>query len=306
MRKPSVYVVVLNWNQKDLTDECLASLAKATYPAFRIVVVDNGSEDGSVEYLRQRHPGVTYIANRENLGFSGGNNVGIEHAMAEGCDYVYLLNNDTEVSPDFLYPVVSTMESDPKIGIAGSTVFYFNPPDIIWFTGAHANWLRGDMVDPRVGKRLDKESARLEDVDEVAGAGMMVRRKVIEHVGMLDSTFFIYFEETDWCQRAKKGDWRVVWVPESQIWHKVSMTFGEVSPVMTYLMTRNRWLFMRKHCPRFSFFALHYFLRGAKWYCRHLWGGQPVLAKAVLWGLRDALLSRYGKGAMEELRGKNA
>jgi len=302
MGHPLVSVIILNWNQKELTDECLRSMAKVSYPAFKIVVVDNGSIDGSLEYLRGRHPGITYLANRDNLGFSGGNNVGIEYAVAEGCDYVYLLNNDTEVDPDFLDSMVSAMETDPRIGIAGSTVFYFDPPDIVWFAGAHANWLRGDMVDPRVGKHLGTKLPPLEDVDEVAGAGMLVRTRLIREIGMLDPTFFIYYEETDWCQRAKKSDWRVVWVPESKVWHKVSMTFGELSPVMTYLMTRNRWLFMKKHCPRFPLFAVHYFLRGAKRFCRFAIHGQPGLAKATYLGIWDAFLGRYGKGAMEKLR----
>ena len=114
-----------------------------------------------------------------------------------------MLNNDTEVDPNFLDTIIASVESDPKIGMAGSTVFYFDSPDVIWFAGAHANWVSGDMVDPRVGKQLGTGLPRLEDVDEVAGAGMLVRRQVIEQVGMLDPRFFIYYEETDWCQRAK-------------------------------------------------------------------------------------------------------
>jgi len=267
----------------------------------KIVVVDNGSIDGSVEYLRKRYPEIEYISNQENVGFAGGNNAGIEYAMAKKCGYIYLLNNDTEVDPNFLSTIIAVAESDPKIGIAGSSVFYFTSPDIVWYAGGYANWLSGDIVDPRVGKRLGIDLPRLEDVDEVAGAGMLVRRKVIEDIGMLDPRFFIYYEETDWCQRAKKAGWRVVWVPESKIWHKVSMTFGELSPVMVYFMTRNRWLFMRKHCQYFILFAAHYFLRSAKRFLEFQRQGQPMLQRAIVFGVRDAVLGRYGKVEVERL-----
>jgi len=304
MNHPSVCIVIVNWNQKGLTEECLKSLKNITYARAKTVVVDNGSTDGSIEYLRERYPEIKYISNAENLGFSGGNNVGIEYAVAEGFDYIYLLNNDTEVDSNFLTDIITATQKDPKIGIAGSTVFYFSSPDTVWYAGGHANWISGDMLDPRVGKQLTVDELPLEDVDEVAGAGMLIKRQVIEDVGVLDPSFFIYFEETDWCQRAKKYGWRVVWVPESKVWHKVSMTFGELSPVMIYLMTRNRWLFMWKHSPYFILFMAHYFLRSAKNYLVFWRQKQPKLQRALVWGVRDALLGRYGKGEMESLRGK--
>lgn len=304
---PLVFIVVLTWNQKELTDECLRSLSNVSYRNRRTVVVDNGSSDGSVEFLRQRHPEATFLSTGTNLGFSGGNNVGIDYALRNGAAYVFLLNNDTEVDPGFLSAAVDVAEHSRDIGIAGSTAFYANPADIVWFAGARANWLNGDMNDPRIGKRLpDIEKLPVEDVDEVAGAAMLVRREVIEQVGMLDPSFFIYYEETDWCQRAKRGGWRVVWVPASRIWHKVSMTFGEQSPAMVYLMTRNRWLFMRKNAPHFVLFACHYLARFSKRAFDFQRNGQRQLRNATLMGMRDALLGRYGRGALDRLRIANA
>ena len=272
------------------------------YPNFKTVLVDNGSVDNSVEYFRTKYPELICIANQENLGFSGGNNAGIEYALLQGCDYIYLLNNDTEVDPHFLNEIVDVVEKDYKIGIAGSTVFYFNPSDIIWYAGGHVNWLSGDMVDPRVGKQFDSSLLTIEDVDEVAGAGMLIRSKALQRVGLLDPRFFIYFEETDLCQRVKRDKWRIVWVPNSKIWHKVSMTFGELSPVMIYLMTRNRWLFMRKNCPRFILFAFHFIFRSIKYFVQYRRQKNIKLQKAIFLGVRDALLNRYGKGEMERLR----
>lgn len=300
--QPLVHVIILTWNQKELTDACLASMRAVTYGNYRIVVVDNGSVDDSVDFLRAKYPEAIYLETGSNLGFSGGNNVGIKYALEDGAEWVYLLNNDTEVDPRFLDEVMTIAQTDSKIGIVGSTCFYFEPADIIWFAGAHADWLTGDMIDPRVGKTMPATLPVMEDVDETAGAGMLVRRAVIDQVGLLDPAFFIYFEETDWCQRTKRAGWRVVWAPLSKVWHKVSMTFGELSPEMTYLMTRNRWLFMRKNAPNFPLFAMHYFARFTKRALAFQRSGQAPLRRATFIAMFDAVRNNYGRGSFDRIR----
>jgi len=302
IKKSSVYIIILNWNQKDLTLECLRSLEKVIYTNYKIILVDNGSVDGSVQQIQTEYPNLCILKNKDNLGFSGGNNVGIQYALDNKCDYIYLLNNDTEVEPSFLDEVVNVLDNDQSIGIAGSTVFYFEPSDIVWYAGGHANWISGDMLDPRVGKKIDLENCKIEDVDEVAGAGMLVRKEALKEVGLLNEDFFIYFEETDLCQRIKKNGQRVVWAPKSLVWHKVSSSFGEESPVMIYLMTRNRWLFMRTHSPRFKTFILHYFLRTTRDFIRYIFQSKFKLGLAIVFGIRDVILSRYGKGELDRLR----
>jgi GT2 family glycosyltransferase len=298
----SVAIVIVNWNQQALTEECFNSLQKVKYLNFKVILVDNGSIDGSIEYLMKKFPKNHYILSKKNLGFSGGNNLGIKYALDEGFEYVYLLNNDTEVDPLFLNEIVLELEKDKNIGVAGSTVFYYKPSDIIWYAGGHANWISGDMVDPRIGNKLDLNKHSTEDVDEVAGAGMIIRSKALKEVGLLDERFFIYFEETDLCQRIIKKGYRVIWAPKSKVWHKVSMAFGEHSPVMIYLMTRNRFLFMKKHSSKFVLFILHYFLRSFKFFIDYSINNKPVLRKALLLGLRDALMNKSGKGELENLR----
>ena len=299
---PRVSIIIVNWNQKELTIECLESLKKVNFKNFNIVLVDNGSEDDSVEHIKKNYSHVTVLENKNNLGFSGGNNTGIEYAISKGYDYVYLLNNDTEVHSEFLTEIVSELEKDKTIGIGGSTVYYFKPNDVIWYSGGHADWVSGDMIDPRAGKKIDIDKQKIEDVDEVAGAGMLIRCDSLKKVGKLHEDFFIYFEETDLCQRIIKNNERVVWVPKSIVWHKVSMTFGEESPVMIYLMTRNRWLFMRRHCPSFYKFFIIYFLRFFRNYIRYKIHFQSDLSNALFLGVRDAIFSNYGKGQIEHLR----
>ena len=265
-------------------------------------MVDNASEDGSANLISLKYPELLLFKNEENLGFSGGNNIGIDYAVEEGSDYVYLLNNDTEVDPDFLNEIVEVAEKDKNIGVAGSTAYYFEPSDIVWYSGGHANWTSGDMLDPRVGKKINTDLCSIEDVDEVAGAGMLIRASSIKKVGTLNADFFIYFEETDLCQRIKKLGERVVWVPKSIIWHKVSMAFGEESPVMIYLMTRNRWLFMSLNAPNFLLFSIHFFLRSTRNYFRYIMKNKPKLANALLTGIKDAISKNYGKGQIEKFR----
>jgi GT2 family glycosyltransferase len=132
LRLPRVDIIVLNWNGLRDTLHCLQSLKRADYPAFRVLVVDNGSSDASSTSIRQRFPEVTLIENSENLGFTGGNNIGMRQALEEEADYVLLLNNDTEVAPDAVRLLVETAESDPRIGIAGPIIYYYDRPKMIW------------------------------------------------------------------------------------------------------------------------------------------------------------------------------
>jgi len=128
---PLVFIIVLNWNGKDDTLECLGSLQQLDYPNFETVVVDNGSTDGSEDVIRSAFPSVNFIQTGRNLGYAGGNNVGIKHALSHGADYVWLLNNDTTVDPNALTALVETAQADPKIAVVGSKIFYYDQPDVI-------------------------------------------------------------------------------------------------------------------------------------------------------------------------------
>ena len=134
-----ISIIIVNWNQKFLTEQCLISLKNINNINFNIILVDNGSNDDSVLFFKEKYPYLTIISNRENLGFTGGNNVGITQAINFGSKYVYLLNNDTEVDVNFLLESINVAISDKKIGIVGSSVFYYNPSNIMWFSGGQAD-----------------------------------------------------------------------------------------------------------------------------------------------------------------------
>jgi len=248
VKTPQVSIIILNWNNPDYTINCLHSLGKLTYPNYDVILLDNGSEDDSVQKLQAILLGLNYpvefITNSRNLGFAEGNNVGIRHALERNADYVLLLNNDTEVASDFIEPLVQMAQSDYRIGITGPKIYYFDSPTRIWSAGGlitESGWTQQLGVNAVDSPEYDY----LKRVDYVSGCAMLVKREVIEKIGMLDPRFFAYYEETDWCARAAKAGYSIWYVPQSIIWHKISLEAREQSPLYIYLMTRNRLLFLR-------------------------------------------------------------
>jgi GT2 family glycosyltransferase len=227
---PLVYVIVLSWNGKNDTLQCLASLQQLTYPNARIVVVDNASGDGTVDAIRLAFPNTEVIVNTSNLRFAGGNNVGISRSIERGAEYVLMLNNDTVVDAEFLSHLVEVAENNKQIGIVGPKIYYFDDPKRIWFAGGLIKWWRGRVT--HVGIR-EVNNGRYDvtmEVDYITGCCMLIKRKVIETIGMLDEQYHIYGEDADLCIRASRVGYRSVYVPSSRVWHKLSAsTKGHLS-----------------------------------------------------------------------------
>jgi GT2 family glycosyltransferase len=242
---PEVMIIVLNWNGLSDTLECLESLACLDYSPYEVVVVDNGSTDGSVEAVRGRFPDVTLIENGENLGFVGGNNVALRYALERDVGYVLLLNNDTVVDPRFLTELIRVSETEEEIGISSPLVLYYDVPDEIWTAGATINWANGATKRLWAGEKAGG-SESVFDVDFVSGCALLAKREVIKTTGFLDPDYYLYYEEVDWCVRARAQGHRIVCVPRARIWHKVSRSVGPSSPLISYYMTRNALLLLRK------------------------------------------------------------
>ena len=300
---PTVAVVILTWNQRNLTVDCLASLAELDYPADRLqtIVVDNGSADGTAQAIRERYSTVTVLENDENLGFAEGNNVGIRHALRGPADYVMLLNNDTAVDPSMLNELLAVIEPDSTVGIVGPKMLYFDQPNVIWCAGNRLDWRSGDSIRlqaERPDKGLDQPP---KEVDFITGCAICLRRCVIEQIGLLDSRFFIYYEETDWCMRARGAGWRTLYVPRARLWHKVSAAMGSTSPATDYYMNRNVLLFLAKNQRGLSRWrslaiAAARNLRTVAAYTAKSHGDQRQPNRnARLLALRDAALGRWGK-----------
>jgi GT2 family glycosyltransferase len=288
---PFVSIIILNWNGWRDTLACVESCQKLTWPNFRIVVVDNASTDGSEGLLRQNPSDVEIIQSGANFGFAGGNNIGIRHSLACGADYVWLLNNDAVANPQALTMLVEAAENDLSVGIAGSKIFYHAEPLKIWSTG-------GIWEDGRLHRRMRGANQLDEgqfneacEVGSVSGCSMLVRAATIEKIGLMDEGYFLYWEDTEWCARARAGGYKVLVVPTSHIWHKVSISTRQSSYPQFYYFTRNGFSFLREHDPRLlPAFALYSVLFGLK--SLFLRNAQPL--KGLVHGCTDFIQGKRG------------
>ena len=253
MRKyPSVSIIILNWNGKKLLKDCLSSLFKLTdYPNYKVIVVDNGSTDGSVEYVKKHFPKADILALDKNYGFSKGNNEGIKYALKKyNPDYILLLNNDTEIiQKDWLTRMVEVAESDKKIGIVGCKLVY---PDgriqhagVDVFSLTHYGW----------GEEDKGQWDEIKEVLAISGACFFIKRSLIKKIGLLDEIYSPYWgEETDFCMRAIRAGFKIVYVGHSTLIHREGFSIKKVSDIKRFLITqRNELTFFLRYFP-FSFF----------------------------------------------------
>lgn len=246
---PVVFIIVLNWNGWDDTKECLSSLQKLSYSNYQVILVDNGSTDGSVEKIRSEYPTMKVIENRANLGYAEGNNRGISYALSHNADFVMLLNNDTVVAPDFLEALLEVFYEKPEVGFASPKIYYYDQPTKIWFFGGEIDWTTG-WAYHKNPNGLDNSGQYQGVVTTplVSGCCLMARREVFEQVGLLDARFFLIYEDTDWSVRATSLGYDGVVVADSHIWHKVSASFKRDLPSHgTFYFVRNGLLFIQKH-----------------------------------------------------------
>jgi len=247
--QPKVFIIILNWNNLQDTVECLESLKKLDYQNFEIILVDNASTDGSIQVLEKEYPEIILIKNEKNLGFALGNNKGIERALELGCEYIFLLNNDTTIERDCLKDLVKSAVSNSQIGIVGPKIYLYQDPSIVWYAGGEI--LFRDAISHTRGlfKRDHPSYNTTKDVTFITGCAMLVRRKAIEEVGLFDPRFVSYMEDADLCWRMKKKGYRLVYVPDARIYHKVSQSFGSTAynEKTMYLMGRNAVLFVKRY-----------------------------------------------------------
>lgn len=224
--KPLVYIIILTWNGKQDTLECLESLRKINYQNYKILIVDNASTDGTEKIVKSKFPNIDYIYNPENLRYAGGNNIGIDYAIKQNADYILLLNNDTIVEPNFLEHLIITAESEPSIGIVGPKIFYYDRPDLIWYAGGRIEWWKGWIYHEGIRKNDMEYFNYKKETDFVTGCCLLIKKEVIKKIGKLDKTYFIYGEDVDFCIRAKKANFKVIFEPQAKIWHKISVSTG--------------------------------------------------------------------------------
>lgn len=290
--QPLVTILTVNYNQSAVTLDLLESLRDISYKNIEVIVVDNGSPTDFPEIIKTKYPEVNLIKSRENLGFAGGNNLGLKYAKGE---YVFFVNNDVEVPTGFLEPLLSEFDKDNRVAMVSPKIRYYHTPDKIQYAGStqmnpytirnsHIGW-----------NEVDKgQYDKVYETNYAHGAAMLVKKSVIDEVGSMAEVFFLYYEELDWCERIKNAGYKIVFNGNSEILHKESVSTGKMSPLKMYYLTRNRLLFARRNIKGFKlllsmlFFAI---ISIPKNTLTLLLKGQTELLasfyKGVLWNLKN-------------------
>lgn len=248
-----VSIITVNYNQSYVTEQLLASIsAHNTYTAIEIIVVDNASKDNPVPAWIPQYPDVTFIRSEVNLGFAGGNNLGVKKAKGE---YQFFVNNDTEFTPGLVETLVKLLDEHPKIGMVSPKIRYFDQPTMLQYAGytpMNYYFMRNSTIG-----QFEEDKGQYDNytgpTGYIHGAAMMVRREAIEKGGVMAENFFLYYEEMDWNDHIKRAGYEIWVEPRALIYHKESVSVGRVSGLKEYFMNRNRILFIRRNAPS----ALH-------------------------------------------------
>lgn len=293
----NVHIVLLNYNGYEDTIECIKSLCEINYNNFNIVVVDNNSTDKSEEKIKAAIKGknkIHFIQTGENLGFSGGNNVGIKWSLVKNADYICLLNNDTVVEKDFLIKLINEMEHDNRIGISAGKIMYFNDKNTIWSAGGFINEIKS--LGKHYGINELEKKCKYEEKKQVTfltGCLQLIRREVFENIGLYDNEYFLYMEDVDFCKRATNAGYKLMYIPDSKIYHKVSSsTGGDESPLQLYYIIRNRILYNKKNGDNILNSIMFYIFIVIKMTIELFRKGKNY--KYMVVGVKDALQGKYG------------
>ena len=254
---PLVAVILVAYGGRDYTLACLESLRKSNYRNTRIILVDNDSPDDTSERVKELFPEIEIIKSEKNLGFAGGNNLGINRALQMGVQYVMLLNNDTEIDPDAIAKLVERAEKTDKPGAIGPMIYYHSEPDLIWSAGGMIDFRwsflkhRGIREKDRGIREKDRgQYSHSVEVDYLTGCAIMFPVNAISSTGALDESYWMYYEDADICCRLKKVGYRIVFEPSSKVWHKISSsTGGNLSFRKMCFKYKSGLRFFRIHSP---------------------------------------------------------
>jgi len=253
MHTRAIYPIIVNWNLATETIPCIESLLVAGAPAGQIVVVDNGSQDDSIAQLTQRFgQQIHLISHPTNLGFAGGNNIGIEYALHAGAEWVLLINNDTVVAPNFLRELLQVVIDHPTHQIIGPLILYFDEPTRIWSLGDRL--IPGTLITRRLwhDSQVPTALATFIEVDFLNACSMLIHRTVFETIGLLNANYFMYAEDVDFCWRARRAGIKLGCATAARIWHKVSRSTGIYHPQARYWRISNQIRVYRTYARRWQ------------------------------------------------------
>ncbi len=298
MDNPSVTIIILNWNGWRDTIECIESVFQINYTNFKVLVIDNNSSDNSIRKIEEYAAGkekvssnffkynfenkpieistiskeeskrnllnnkqLILIKNEINYGYAEGNNIGIKFALKNlNSDYILLLNNDMVVDKDFLNFLLLEGEKEENVGLLGPKIYYYDNPNTIWCIGGKIDWKLARGIHIGINSLDNGQYDEKKNFDYISGSSLLIKKELIENIGLLDKKFFLYFEETDLALRASENGYKNLYVPNAKVWHKISKSGGGISkPIGLYYITRNRWIFMKKWAKKndYAFFIVY-------------------------------------------------
>jgi GT2 family glycosyltransferase len=300
--QPSVYIIILNWNGCDVTIDCLKSLNMVYYSNFKILVVDNGSKDGSVQRigsLIKEMPSVSMLALDKNYGFTGGNNKGVEYVLlSENPDYFLLINNDTVVDPDFLLKMISLAETDDQILAVVPKIFYFDNPTMLWYAGGYINKL--SCIGEHYGKnKIDSERySHTKSVTFMNGCAILIKSETISELGLFDDDLFANCEDVDLSLRILQAGKQIMYEPNAIIWHKVSYSFKSNNNnwLGFYIATRNLVILQMKYNLKKWYFPIGFAYFLSRWFIyleiKFFLQGKFTLCKYIFFGFKDGFTKK--------------
>ncbi len=301
-----IWAVTINFNKSEVTSAWLTSMQELKKEGFSldIVIVDNASQEPFRLPTKEKKEYIHVLYNKENTGFTGGNNVGIEYALVHGADYVLVINNDTTLDPHAVKNLFALSEKNPAIGIAVPKIYFakgyefhkdrYNKDQlgkVFWYAGGHIDWANVQSVHRGVDEVDKGQYDTPEKIDFGSGCCMLIKKEVLEKVGLFDDRGFMYYEDALFCQKTKQAGYEIWYVPQAVIWHlNAASSGGSGNALQDYFLTRNQMLFGMAYAPLRSKLAL---IRQS---IRYLLFGRPMQKK----GIQDFYLGRFGKGTYFE------
>lgn len=293
----SVGIILVNWNGYEFTAACLNSLRKVDFPDFKVILVDNASQNQEAERLKTGFPEIDLIKNSENLGFAGGNNTGIIQALAQGYSYVLLLNNDTLVEPDFLGHMMRKLGQNSNLGVVQSLILFVHDTTQIWSAGGKWDGFLGRAVTLGDRKSVDNFQAIDRNLDWATGCCMLITREALIKTGLLNASYFAYFEDVEWSLRFREKGFEIALATKAKIYHeagaasKKKHSEGTLSPNVFYYHVRNQFFLLRSHVHGLSvpFAWTYHSLRFLGWMSYFCLRGRFQKLKAVAKGFKDGI-----------------
>ncbi len=287
-----VCIIIVNYNGRDDTVECIRSIKAISYSNYRIIVIDNASAEkpslSEDTYVLQN---AEVIVSDSNLGFAGANNLGIETAMKYDSQYILLINNDTVVEPDFLSQMLLTYESTDNVGIVTGKIYYYGEPDVIWFGGSYYDERRFEMKIDGIGKKDCEEYSKKKEIPFATGCLWLISMSMIRTVGKMCEDYFLYYEDADYCNRLVKSGMRIIYEPKAVIYHKESRSTKKGSNEYHYYNIRNYYIYIQRFCDinsRYRAYINRIYID-----CKQMIQGR-IPARIVFRAWKDFIWKKYG------------